>query len=103
MTALFRIPTVLGALAIVLWASACTTPDARQDSRANPSSLASVIQERLAADPLLRDRFFVISEENGVITISGVVRNESERMRVISTARGTPGVSVVNDRLRVLE
>lgn len=103
MTALIRIFTLMGALTIALWTSACRTPDARQESPATASALASVIQERLASDPVLRDRFFVITEQNGVITISGVVRNESERMRVISTVRGTPGVSVVNDRLRVLE
>ena len=40
-----------------------------------------------------------VDTENGVVTLTGNVKSETERARAVELARGTDGVSDVNDRM----
>ncbi len=59
------------------------------------------VVEAIDADGVVRElRVPVeVSVENGVVTVSGVVRTETVRQRVLFAAATTPGVEKVIDRL----
>lgn len=63
-------------------------------------ALARLVQDRLGQDAVVGRNAYVVASAGGQVTLSGVVRNESERARVVGIARGTPGVQDVVDRLR---
>lgn len=80
----------------------CATTDGGAGESSADSELAASIRQRLSVDPAYRDQFFSVDVVGGDVTIRGTVRSEAERMRVLSIVRGTPGVTLVIDRLRVL-
>lgn len=94
-------------LALVAGAAlnACATrepsPVAAPGGAGDDRALAAAIRQRLEMDPMLRGQVYGIDVANGEVTVQGVVRNEAERLRILSIVRGTPGVTQVQDRLRL--
>jgi hypothetical protein len=67
-------------------------------------SLAQGIQDKLTADPTiapLGSKLIAEVGKDGVVTLKGVVKTPDEQQRVRDTIASVPGVSSVNDQLRV--
>lgn len=90
------------AAAVALAVAGCATTDGGAGESSADSELAASITQRLSVDPTFRDQLFGVEVVGGEVTIRGTVRSEVERMRLLSTVRGTPGVTLVIDRLRVV-
>ncbi|HZS47403.1 MAG TPA: BON domain-containing protein [Blastocatellia bacterium] len=65
------------------------------------STTTNNIKSELAKDTTLNGRDISVDTDNGVVTVSGTVNTEAERMRVVQIARGTEGVKRVDDKLEV--
>ncbi len=89
---------VVAGLLLALAAAGCAS---LPSDEGGSSVVAEAVASRLAMDPLLAGPGVTVSEEQGVVTLRGVVANEAQRARAVSMARGTPGVKGVVDRLRV--
>lgn len=81
----------------------CTTADAppvTADQRA-ATDLSHLVMARLTNDPFLERASIQANSDEGVVTLRGMLRNESQRARALSIARSTPGVRGVIDHLRI--
>jgi len=65
------------------------------------AGLTSKIKAKMALDDMVSAAAIDIDTEGSVVTLSGTVRNESERARAVQLARETEGVTRVVDQLRV--
>jgi osmotically-inducible protein OsmY len=63
---------------------------------------SSQIKGRFARSPLLRHEEIIVDTRAGVVTLAGSVPSELARSEAVDLARATPGVSYVDDELRVL-
>lgn len=88
--------------ALLAIAAGCAAPGGAAAMSEADADVAARVAQRLAVDPALRDQLFGIDVAGGEVTIRGTVRSEAERLRLISAVRGTPGVTGVNDRLRII-
>ncbi|HMP75577.1 MAG TPA: BON domain-containing protein [Kiritimatiellia bacterium] len=66
------------------------------------SDLRAQVAQRLAMDPLTQQGLYRVEVDGGRVILHGTVSSEAERMRVLGVVRGTPGVSDVTDRLRLI-
>lgn len=66
------------------------------------NDLQSAITQRLSMDPITSRTLYGVEVVDGEVVIRGTVRNATERMRVLGLVRGTPGVTSVSDRLRLV-
>lgn len=57
------------------------------------------VVDRLREDPVTARQTFGVNVSGGVVTLTGSVRNPQVRMRAISIAEGTPGVTEVVDSI----
>jgi len=71
-------------------------PDA---ARAADVALAALVEQRLAADPMLRDAVIEAEAQAGQVTLTGTVPTFRERARAIELALEVPGVKSVRPRL----
>ena len=104
MDAVTRMRKFLSALAAALAlgaAAGCATIETRPVDTPD-GGLRAAVAERLAMDPLTGQGLFQIDVDGDRVAIRGLVRSESERMRVLGLVRGTPGVNHVTDRLRLM-
>lgn len=69
---------------------------------ASGADLGADITQRLAVDSMTGGTVYGVDVSGGQVVIRGIVRSEAERMRVLSLVRGTPGVTSVVDRLRIV-
>ena len=74
----------------------CTTADQRA-----ATDLSHLVMARLTNDPFLERASIQANSDEGVVTLRGMLRNESQRARALSIARSTPGVRGVIDHLRI--
>jgi osmotically-inducible protein OsmY len=71
------------------------TPDpALADAR-----LAALVEQRLAADPMLQTAVIEAEAQDGQVTLKGTVPTFRERARAIEVALQVPGVRSVRPRL----
>lgn len=90
------------ALAAAMTAVAgCATTEPTTSVSAWDQQLAQAVQDRIDADPMIPRGSVHATSSGGLVVLSGVVEDESQRRRAVSVARGTPGVLSVSDRLRV--
>ena len=59
------------------------------------------IQARYFADPDVKGRNIDVTTRDGVVTLSGRVETEAQRVKAVQIARGTDGVRAVQDSLTV--
>jgi len=62
------------------------------------SNLAAQVSQRLSTDPVTAALRLGIAADDGVIILSGRIDNPSVRLRALSIARSTPGVTDVEDQ-----
>lgn len=92
------------ALAAGLALSGCAALEG-QDIAAIPTSdegIAALANSRLNDDSMVGRSTLSATVENGLATLSGVVRDEAARQRAIQILRGTPGIFDVVDHTRRL-
>lgn len=68
---------------------------------ANDATVSARVKARIAADPVVDALDIDVDTIQGVVTLSGVVDNESERSSAELVARDTPGVRGVHNELQV--
>ncbi len=78
-------------------------PQAQQS--ANPqqtdASLTTAVQAKYYGDDEVRGHDIRVVSDGGVVTLNGTVESEAARQRAVSLAREVPGVTRVEDQLRV--
>ena len=82
----------------------CTTlsnPDAMQSGSASDEQITNDILQRLQDDTVTGRTTFNVEVQNGVVTVRGVVHNESVKGRALGIARGTQGVVDVIDAIQL--
>src|SRR5262245_26912931 len=63
--------------------------------------ITSSIQSKFYVDDRIRTRRLNVTSENGVVTLSGEVGDDTERAQALQLARSTEGVSRVEDSLTI--
>jgi len=103
----------LAALTLVSFAYGCNPQDAQQlsqDTRhlaedtghaLGSATLASKVETVLSLRKGVDMSGLHIDTKDGVVTLSGHVRNQEERTRVVNTVNGIRGVDQVVDNLRI--
>jgi hyperosmotically inducible periplasmic protein len=76
-----------------------TTPPA--GAPLDDATVTSLVQAKFFLDPSIKSRRIDVQTAQGVVTLHGEVASENERAQALSLARGTPGVSRVEDSLTV--
>ena len=80
-----------------------TPPQAQQP--ANPqqtdASLTTAVQAKYYGADDVRGHDIRVVSDGGVVTLNGTVESEAARQRAVSLAREVPGVTRVEDQLRV--
>ena len=82
----------------VFSALACNFSKAPDDPQ-----IVEAIKSQLFDHPELKSRNVSVASSEGVVTLSGQVKSQSERLRVEEIARQVPGVEEVRDSLEVVE
>src|SRR5688572_26929136 len=92
-----RVTLVLAPVLLVLLAVAgCDR--ARSDAQ-----IAQEIQQRIQADPNLPNKQITVNANNGVVTLSGSVGSEMERLSAANDASQVEGVRTVVNNLQVAQ
>lgn len=68
------------------------------DLGSSDQDVRSEVLSRLRADPITGNTAFGVTVENGTVTLTGVMPNANVKMRAVSIAGGTPGVTSVTDQ-----
>lgn len=63
--------------------------------------LTTKVRSKFFLDDEVKGREIDVSTLEGVVTLTGTVRNESEKRQAVAIARNTDGVRQVNDQLRL--
>src|SRR5437763_173820 len=93
------VPAFLLAVALMIFASGCN-----KDQSANPrndSQLAADITNKINSDANLPNKAISVGSSNGVVTLSGTVGSESERLAAANDASQVDGVKTVVNNLVV--
>jgi outer membrane murein-binding lipoprotein Lpp len=96
-----------GCLALVISAvtlSGCASLQGADDVEGDASlvsdrALASEVNDRLRMDRQTTKYTIGVSVEDGIVTLTGPVREAAARMQAIGIVRGTPGVKGVVDQM----
>jgi osmotically-inducible protein OsmY len=64
--------------------------------------ITTKVQSRFFMDPNVKGRNIDVETANGIVTLSGTVASEGERLEAMSIARSTDGVREVRDNLSVM-
>ena len=96
-----RILQTVAVLVLVAFVAGCktTTSPGRQ---VDDAAIKTAVKAKLAADVKLSTLTNIdVNSTNGVVTLSGQVRDESDRMQAVAVARSVDGVVRVNNELQV--
>lgn len=88
------LPACAGALLLTVSIAACS----RGNAGTADASINTAVEQKLAADPALQGAKITASTQNGVVTLTGSVADETARMDAAQDAR-VPGVSQVNNAI----
>ena len=96
-----RILQTVAVLVLVAFVAGCkttSTPGRQVDDVA----IKTAVKAKLAADVKLSTLTNIeVNSTNGIVTLSGQVRDESDRMQAVAVARSVDGVVRVNNELQV--
>ena len=68
----------------------------------NEGALTAKIKSKMALDDLVAARAIDVTTNGTVVSLSGTVRSEAERVRAVQLARETAGVTQVVDKLSLV-
>ena len=66
-----------------------------------PDAIEASIRQALDRRAVREAARIVVSVDNGLVTLEGIVQSAEERSAVLGAVRGTGGVQTIDDRLRV--
>ena len=99
-----RLRMILGTvavLALVSFAAACKTTTS-PGTQVDDAAIKAAVKAKLAADVKLSTLTNIeVNSTNGVVTLAGEVRDESDRVAAVAVARSVDGVVRVNNNLQV--
>jgi osmotically-inducible protein OsmY len=92
----------LGVLALLatIALTACSTT-VKPGRQVADSEITASVKTRLAANPDVAAIDIDVDTLEGVVTLSGRVKTDKERLEALEVARGTEGVRRVTDNLKV--
>jgi len=96
-----RILQTVAVLVLVAFVAGCktTTSPGRQ---VDDAAIKTAVKAKLAADVKLSTLTNIdVNSTNGIVTLSGQVRDESDRVAAVAVARSVDGVVRVNNELQV--
>jgi hypothetical protein len=70
-------------------------------SSGNDQTLTTDVQAKLYADPTTKSANVNVAAKNGVVTLTGQVPSSDVELEAVKVANGTPGVTSVNDQIKV--
>jgi hypothetical protein len=85
---------VIGVAAVLALATGCS-------KKPSDDTLANDIKAKLFSDPDLRTTNVNVAVQNGAVTLSGEVPNPDLELKAVKIANDTPGVSRVDDQIKV--
>ena len=92
----------LAAAALMLGGCAALEGQDLSDELVSNEGVTAIANSRLNDDSMVGRSTLSATVENGLATLSGVVRDEAARQRAIQILRGTPGIFDVVDHTRRL-
>src|ERR1700682_1616627 len=89
------------AVAVTVAAASCKTPTSA-GRQVDDAAIKAAVKAKLAADVKLSTLTNIeVNSTNGVVTLAGQVRDESDRMAAVAVARSVDGVVRVNNNLQI--
>ena len=96
-----RILQTVAVLVLVAFVASCKTTSS-PGRQVDDAAIKTAVKAKLAADVKLSTLTNIdVNSTNGVVTLSGQVRDESDRMQAVAVARSVDGVVRVNNELQV--
>ena len=91
----------LALLSVCLCLSGCTALSDQAAAPRDNAKLARDVSEQIFADGLTRGAIIAVQAEAGVIVLRGMARDETHATQIAESSVTVPGVSRVENRLRV--
>jgi osmotically-inducible protein OsmY len=91
------IPLLIAALTCTL---GCKMLDSMRPAEGSDDAIALSVMDRLQQDNVTATARFDVQVQDGVVSMGGPVDSDVIRLRALSVARGTPGVTEVRDEMR---
>ena len=96
-----RILRTVAVLVLVAFVAGCKTTSS-PGRQVDDAAIKTAVKAKLAADVKLSTLTNIdVNSTNGVVTLSGQVRDESDRVAAVAVARSVDGVVRVNNELQV--
>ena len=96
-----RILQTVAVLVLVAFVAGCKTTSS-PGRQVDDVAIKTAVKAKLAADVKLSTLTNIeVNSTNGIVTLSGQVRDESDRMQAVAVARSVDGVVRVNNELQV--
>ena len=96
-----RILQAVAVLVLVGFVASCKTTSS-PGRQVDDAAIKTAVKAKLAADVRLSTLTNIeVNSTNGIVTLSGQVRDESDRMQAVAVARSVDGVVRVNNELQV--
>jgi hyperosmotically inducible periplasmic protein len=96
-----RILQTVAVLVLVAFVAGCKTTSS-PGRQVDDAAIKTAVKAKLAADVKLSTLTNIdVNSTNGVVTLSGQVRDESDRLQAVAVARSVDGVVRVNNELQV--
>ncbi len=90
------------ALAVTVAAASCVKSTTSAGRQVDDAAIKTAVKAKLAADVKLSTLTNIeVNSTNGVVTLAGQVRDESDRIAAENVARSVDGVVRVNNNLQV--
>lgn len=96
-----RILQTVAVLVLVAFVAGCKTTSS-PGRQVDDAAIKTAVKAKLAADVKLSTLTNIeVNSTNGIVTLSGQVRDESDRAQAVAVARSVDGVVRVNNELQV--
>ena len=96
-----RILQTVAVLVLVAFVAGCKTTSS-PGRQVDDAAIKTAVKAKLAADVKLSTLTNIdVNSTNGVVTLSGQVRDESDRVVAVAVARSVDGVVRVNNELQI--
>ena len=96
-----RILQTVAVLVLVAFVAGCKTTSS-PGRQVDDAAIKTAVKAKLAADVKLSTLTNIdVNSTNGIVTLSGQVRDESDRIAAVAVARSVDGVVRVNNELQV--
>jgi hyperosmotically inducible periplasmic protein len=96
-----RILQTVAAVVLVAFVASCKTTSS-PGRQVDDAAIKTAVKAKMAADVKLSTLTNIeVNSTNGVVTLSGQVRDESDRAQAVAVARSVDGVVRVNNELQV--